>query len=455
MLQFLFGLRANVAIAFFGAFAILVLIKLTALLPGKYYFSFSKLYAGASEPFIVDPPSVSAARLCQLMAKHNVTSGDLGRSVDCTAKLVGGSKSYRYGADLFEKSEIDKIYSIALGIDNQVRSALSATGTNPVIQPLSDEEFEKILSSEKTIGDIYRRLLLHYEFQIGNHFNAAITNGLTPAFSSVQAIETPSASSSAEHSTNPDFKGLTADEIAAARKAHGEFLAALSTENLGSLAEPLTKSSVDQIIAKAYGASAIASGVTAHYTASINQAAGELLRAKFTEAGIKPIEPKDAKELIFAELVKDGLANYIVATIVRLLPVLVFGIVLGFLFGRQELFSTSFAGAMAAFLLTWPIMLMWDRVVQSSWHDQKEMFLIFYCIYIISFFLTARVGALIGIRMSEGAPQPVQQAMAEGSQGLASLKGTSWAELVGNIVIGIISNGAVAAWNVIIPINAG
>ncbi len=455
MLQFLLGLRVNVAIAFFGAFAILVLIKLTSLLPSKYYFSFSKLYAGSSEPFIVDPPSVSAARLCQLMAKHNVTSGDLGRSVDCTAKLSSDSSHYRYGADLFEKNEIDKIYSIALGIDSQVRTALSNAGQNTTIPPMGDEEFEKVLSSEKTVGDIYRRLMQYYDFQIGNHFSASIRGGLETAFTGVRAIESPSAPASAELNTKPNYKGLTANEIAAARQAHREFLSALSNENLGSLAKPLTKSSVDQIIDRAYGVSAIASGVTDHYAGSIKNSAAELLRTKFSEAGIKPIESKKAKELIFSELVKDGLANYVVATAIRLLPVLVFGLVLGFLSGRQELFSTSFAGAMAAFLLTWPIMLMWDRVVQSSWHEQKEMFLIFYCVYIISFFLTARVGALIGIRMSEGAPEPVQQAMSDGSQGLATLKGTSWAELVGNIVIGIFANGLVAAWNVIIPANAG
>lgn len=455
MLQFLLGLRANVAIAFFGAFAILVLIKLTSLLPSKYYFSFSKLYAGSSEPFIVDPPSVSAARLCQLMAKHNVTSGDLGRSVDCTAKLASGSSPYRYGADLFEKNEIDKIYSIALGIDSQVRAALSAAGTNTSIPPLAEEEFETILKSEKTVGDIYRRLLQYYDYQIANQFSASIRNGVDAAFAGVRAIESPSAAASGDASAHPDYRDLTDEEITAARQAHKEFLVAIRNENLGSLAEPLTKSSVDRIIGNAYGASAIASGVTDHYAGSIKQAAGEMLRTKFADAGIKPIEPKEAKELIFSELVKDGLFNYVVATIVRLLPVLVFGIVLGFIFGRQELFSTSFAGAMAAFLLTWPIMLMWDRVVQGSWHDQKEMFLIFYCVYIISFFLTARVGALIGIRMSEGAPEPVQQAMSEGRQGLASLKGTTWAELVGNIVIGIIANGVVAAWNVIIPANAG
>ena len=57
VLRYVMGFKANIAIVFLGAFAVMALIKLTTYLPGKYYFSFSKLFAGASEPFIVDLPS--------------------------------------------------------------------------------------------------------------------------------------------------------------------------------------------------------------------------------------------------------------------------------------------------------------------------------------------------------------------------------------------------------------
>jgi hypothetical protein len=129
------------------------------------------------------------------------------------------------------------------------------------------------------------------------------------------------------------------------------------------------------------------------------------------------------------------------------------GLILGFYFGRGELFSASFAGALAAFLLTWPIMLMWDRVVQSMWHDKKLIFLAFYAVYIISFFLTARVGALIGVRMREGAPERLTSAI-DRETGTVAYKGASWGELAGNIFVGLLANGAVAAWNVVIPLSA-
>jgi len=451
VLHYLFGFRANVVLSFVGAFVILFLIKLTALLPGKYYFSFSKLYAGASEPFIVDPPSVSAAKLCELMAKHNLTNDDLGRSVDCSAKFADAT-SYPHGAALFEKDEIDKIYSIALAIDQQARNALHSAGQQQFLTPLSETELNEIIASAKSTSDVYRRLMQAYDYQIGNRVESVLSNGLETAFADVrskQANEAPTEFGNA----GPALKALTPIEIAAANKAHAEFIAAASSQNLATLAAPLTKSSVDGIIADAYSASAIPRGVTGFYAGAIKTGAGEILNEKFAQAGIKPIERAEAKQIIFGELVKDGLANYIVSTIIRLLPVLLFGLAVGFVFGRRELFSTSFAGALAAFLLTWPIMLMWDRVVQSSWHDQKEVFLLFYAVYIFSFFLTARVDALIGIRMSEGAPENVKTMIDQAGEAVAS-KGASWSELAANVGMSVAANGLVAAWNVIIPMHA-
>ncbi|MGE0626540.1 MAG: hypothetical protein AB7O43_01850, partial [Hyphomicrobiaceae bacterium] len=104
MVRYLLGFRANVAILFFGAFAVMALIKLTAYLPGKYYFSFSKLFAGASEPFVVDPPSVTGAKLCALMSRHNLSSSDIGQHVDCKAQSAAGGGQVTYGAALFDKS---------------------------------------------------------------------------------------------------------------------------------------------------------------------------------------------------------------------------------------------------------------------------------------------------------------------------------------------------------------
>lgn len=452
MLRYLLGFRANVAIIFFGAFATMALIKLTAYLPGKYYFSFSKLFAGASEPFIIDPPSVTGAKLCALMSKHNLSADDIGRQIDCSARTEHAGSTSLYGAALFEKAEIDKIYSTALTSDRNFRAGLAARGLQLMPPAIPNADLDQILASAGSVSDAFRRIWSNYETAISGLVEQTASDSVNATFAEINARE--SGPTIAEPpGSGPKLKGLSAEQLNAIREAHAAFLSKLANENLGNSAEPLTKTAVDTIINTAYGKESIPNGVMSHYRDAILQHAKSILQSKFAEAGVPPVEKEAAKRIIFEELVKDGLGNYLVASVIRLSPVLLLGAVLGFLFGRGELFSVSFSGALTAFLLTWPIMLMWDRVVQSTWHDKKLIFIAFYVVYIISFFLTARVGALIGVRMREGAPEQLKTTFDRETGALATT-GTSWAEIAGNVFLGLLANGAVAAWNVVIPLGA-
>ena len=80
----LFAFRVNFAITFLGAFLLMFLIRLTGLLPSQYYFSFSKLVAGDRGPFLVDPPSVTGAKLCELLRANGISPETMqSTSVDC------------------------------------------------------------------------------------------------------------------------------------------------------------------------------------------------------------------------------------------------------------------------------------------------------------------------------------------------------------------------------------
>jgi hypothetical protein len=451
--RYLLGFRVNIALAFLGAFAVMALIKLTAYLPGKYYFNFSKLYAGASEPFIVDPPSVTGAKLCALMAQHNLSGGDIGRHVDCRASFKDAEAKSRFGAALFDKDQIDRIYTTALTSDAALRAHLARSGPMLRPPPIADAELTEILRTSGSVSEAYRAIWQKYEPAFSGQVDAVMKTAAAQAFAGIRTRDGGGPTDVSDDASGPKLKGLKPDEVAAIRKAHAAFLATLAAGNLGAAAKPITKSSVDAVIETAYAAESIPNGVASYYATTIKDHAKDVLRAKFAEAGVTPIDQDTAKKIIFAELVRDGLHNYVTATLVRLAPVLLVGLLLGLFFGRGELFSVSFAGALAAFLLTWPIMLMWDRIVQSTWHDKKLIFMAFYAVYIISFFLTARVGALIGTRLREGAPERLTS-MIDRETGAMALKGASWTELAGNIVMGLLANGAVAAWNVIIPLNA-
>ncbi|MGE0628001.1 MAG: hypothetical protein AB7O43_09280, partial [Hyphomicrobiaceae bacterium] len=344
------------------------------------------------------------------------------------------------------------VYSTALTADSSMRAALTQYGKQIAPPAISSPELDEILRTAGSVNEAYRSIWNRYELALSGNVDAVMKNGTAVLFANVRARDVGGAPQDPSEN-QPKLKGLSADEAAAIRRAYAAFVSALGSQNIGAAATPLTKSSVDSIIDKAYGAESIPIGVTQHYRDAIAAHTKGMLRAKFTEAGVAPVEQQAAKRIIFEELVKDGIVNYVIASTIRLLPVLLVGLALGLYFGRSELFSTSLAGAFAAFLLTWPIMLMWDRVVQSTWHDKKLIFMAFYAVYITSFFLTARVGALIGTRMREGAPERITS-LIDGETGAPAVKGASWVELAGNICVGLLANAAVAAWNVIIPLNA-
>ncbi|MBU2532296.1 MAG: hypothetical protein KKB37_06120, partial [Alphaproteobacteria bacterium] len=372
-----------------------------------------------------------------------------------SAKLDGAAAVFPHGAELFESNDIDKIYAKALTIDKPVRDFLAANAAQLSPKAISEQELTDILSSSGSINAAYSEIWRKYQPDFSSRFDAALNERLTTVFADIKARNTESSDAQEPRGGGgPALRGLTPEQRTAIRRAHAEFVAALAAENVAAKAKPLTKTGIDSIISRAYSVSSIPRGVAEHYRDSVQEQAEQILRAKFTQAGVAPVEQAEAKRIIFEELVRDGLDSYIIATLIRLVPVLLIGLALGFFFGRHELFSSSFAGALAAFLLTWPIMLMWDQVVQSTWHDKKLIFLAFYAVYIVSFFLTARVGALVGIRMREGAPAHITGHIDNETRAIP-LKGASWGELAANVVMGLAANAAVAAWNVVIPLNAG
>ena len=237
MLRYFLGFKANIAIVFLGAFAVMALIKLTTYLPGKYYFSFSKLFAGASEPFIVDPPSVTGAKLCALMSRYNLSSSDIGRSVNCNAKLADNRSTYLYGAALFEQSEIDRIYTFALTADRDLRATLAASEPQLIPEPLDETELQKILGASGSINEAYRSLSNSYERQLGRRIDDLIRPRAEATFATIRTKAIPQANQGAM-SAGPQLKGLTQEEAAAVRAAHSAFASALAEMKIGGSVAP-------------------------------------------------------------------------------------------------------------------------------------------------------------------------------------------------------------------------
>jgi hypothetical protein len=234
--------------------------------------------------------------------------------------------------------------------------------------------------------------------------------------------------------------------IAAYHKAS----ARLSQAQLVSALAPITKSEVDRAIAESYGWYGIDDSLVGYYKRTLSDGyVHNVLMQEFKASGLDVKTPDEERRLIYAEINKFSWENYVVAIVVRLAPVVIIGILLGIIFGQGELLSIGVAGAMAAFLLSWPLMLMWDRLVQSSWQDKKTTFLLFYAAYIAAFFITARASALIGAKVHERTSIGERMATAGGAP-----KEISWRSIATNVIASIFANVAVYIGNVIIPLQA-
>src|SRR5262249_13529621 len=116
--------RGNFLVAFIAAALIIFLIKITPLLlPAKFYFSFAKLVGYNSEPFIVDPPGVTGEKLCALFKKYDIQDEGFGH-VDCNLNYEEKGRSAHAGE--FTLQDKDKVYTLALQSDPQIRADLAA-----------------------------------------------------------------------------------------------------------------------------------------------------------------------------------------------------------------------------------------------------------------------------------------------------------------------------------------
>jgi hypothetical protein len=174
------------------------------------------------------------------------------------------------------------------------------------------------------------------------------------------------------------------------------------------------------------------------------------LRGAFAASGIQVADENQEKQLILREIAQFSYLDYIISILVRLAPVLLFGLVVGAVSGKGEATSAAVAAALAALLLCWPLILMWERLVEHAWANRRELFLVFYAIYIASFFVTARAGAVAGAGLRQRFGFPADRADPAVSEAIA----ITWRDVALNVVGAIVLNAGLYAWNAVIPLSS-
>ncbi len=99
----------------------------------------------------------------------------------------------------------------------------------------------------------------------------------------------------------------------------------------------------------------------------------------------------------------DFLSN-VVGFGVRLCIPLLAGFIIGRVFGPQGELAAPVGAAMAAVLMCWPVVVLWDVAVTPDFKDLYGQFLLLYLLNGVAFFYMARVGTIFGGVMSTRAP---------------------------------------------------
>jgi hypothetical protein len=443
MLARLAAYKVNVLIVFVGAPLIIFLIKLTPLiLPPQYYFNFSNLVARGSEPFIAAPPGITGAKLCELMRLHHISESSFEGSISCTANFEEAKSSH---GPLFSKEEIDEIYTLALRTDAAARGAIAETGKLTTIAPLSDDEIRAAAAKNKSVSSIFEALYQHYDLSLSSLIGEKPRASISNLYSSFGAQTADN-----ESSDDLDLPNLPDDVIERAVVANRALERQLTSEFFLNRLAPMKKSAVDDILKSIRSREGLGSEIVQYYQNSMAIGLRDTISHAFENQNLGFGGKERDREIVFAEINKFSIVQYITSILVRLAPVFLFGLVVGLFTGRGEILSISLAGGLAAFLLSWPLMLMWDNLVSSSWADKKSLFLAMYSVYVIAFFVTARSGGMAGVWLGEKIG--LVQRLRPLEEKIDATVKVTWREVVLNISGAAIINIIVFAWNVVLPV---
>jgi hypothetical protein len=448
MLHKILTVRVSLALVFFGAFSVMLLIKLTSLLPAQYYFSFSKLVAGDRGPFLVDPPSVSGEKLCELLRRNRISSDDLQTvEIDCNQNAVAGQSAPTSGPR-FSPQEIDAIYNSVLVNSGALQQRSQQLARQFTLTPMSDEQLEEVLNRAQTVDAAVKELTLQYSYQVGQGIEQPLRQNVEQLLARLP--EPQYTGTTREQLSLPP---LSENERARLRAAHTAFIAEVNARISRATPQPVRKSDLDGFVENAWGKYGLTSKITEHHSDPIKTVIDTALTNAVAAEGLQLRSSDELQQMVFSELSAAGLRDYAASALIRLAAVLLFGIAAGIAFGRHEFVSISVAAALAAFLLSWPLMLMWENLVDPRWNDQRPLFLVFYGVYILSFYFTARFGAVIGALIRRGVMRRSEPLLTTAGNSAAA-NAVTFRDFIINLGASVFINIAVYATNMVIPLTA-
>ncbi|MEM1289625.1 MAG: hypothetical protein AAGH60_14845 [Pseudomonadota bacterium] len=124
---------------------------------------------------------------------------------------------------------------------------------------------------------------------------------------------------------------------------------------------------------------------------------------------------------------------FLPAVLLKLMPALFAGIIMGLFQPARALYDTSIGAAFVALMLSWPVVILWEYVVSSRWQDTFGVMLALYAAYIVAYYFAARFGAMLAMLLRRSKLPPIIAGR------------INWQEVVATIIGTLITSGATAA----------
>ena len=105
----------------------------------------------------------------------------------------------------------------------------------------------------------------------------------------------------------------------------------------------------------------------------------------------------DQYALIRSAIMREDSFVFLPAILLKLIPALAVGILAGLWRPERALFDTPLAAGFVAFLLCWPVIILWDTIVSDTWKPFQWHFYALYLGYVLTYFFAARLGVLLAI----------------------------------------------------------
>lgn len=450
------SLRLNLLIVIIFPVAVLGVTKaVNAFLPQRYYFSISSIVKGSDEPFIVPTPAVTGLRLCELLRRYGIdphnSYGQIEKYVNCNEEYADKDDGrHRFKQDNIKLSRAvkDTLYRRAFQTDREALKKLNYD-VGLSVKPLSGAELSQLVDGSASIQSAFRRINGYYTKSVNTIDQGLMHSYINSSFTNVIPFESAAINAREETQYNDaplDVRSamLTAHETASIKAAHASFIKAFASVDFSTY-DGINASDLDNILFTSADRVQVQSGIYNFYKGKATATLEQHLRRSFLDEGLEVLESGTERNAVVREIYWAEWPSYLLATTIRLMPVFVLAILFGIVVGRREVASLTFAAGLAAFLLVWPVVLLWDNVVNSKWYDDKWKFLLLYAAYIVTYGAVGRTGSLIGCYMRTKLGWP-DEPSAEATKYERDIS----VNLVASIIFAILT----AAYNLIIPLKA-